>query len=101
MLLVLTLALKTYSCQNKIASVYRLSVLRIARALRTMSEDGVCVIAETLLIELFDEEVKDLVVEYIELEWNQNRTSAKQQMTIGSAEEFQKKEREYPSTTNS
>ena len=53
-------ALKTQESRRKVASVYRLSVLRVASAYRTVSEDAVCVIAGMLPIEVLAEERKSL-----------------------------------------
>ncbi|XP_015124084.1 uncharacterized protein LOC107046093 [Diachasma alloeum] len=48
-------ALLIQHARRKVASTYRMSALRVANALRTVSGDAVCVTAEMLLIEVLAE----------------------------------------------
>ncbi|XP_015118144.1 uncharacterized protein LOC107041861 [Diachasma alloeum] len=53
-------ALHTPISRRKVAPVYRLSALIVAKAYRTVSEDAVCVIAGMLPIEVLAEERRSL-----------------------------------------
>ncbi|XP_030757325.1 uncharacterized protein LOC115883146 [Sitophilus oryzae] len=49
-------ALRIQGTRRRVASVYRLSALRVSSAFRTVSEDAVCVIAEMFPIEILAKE---------------------------------------------
>ncbi|XP_015121282.1 uncharacterized protein LOC107044050 [Diachasma alloeum] len=53
-------ALEMQESRRKVAPVYRLSALRVAKAYRTVSEDAVCVIAGMLSMEVLAEERRSL-----------------------------------------
>lgn len=53
-------ALQLQDARRKVASVYRLSALRVASAFRTVSEDAVCVIAGMLPPEILAKERRSL-----------------------------------------